>query len=503
MEATQTTDKQQQAASSVEAVFLENTLLRVFGVLFCHDAKRARSNTGTIEINKGVKERGIAVRFDPEYAQPGPLAHRITLAVIRKQSRYGRPARNTISFSQRELGRLIGRSSFGGRDSDELALALKQIQYSHVLAHFKQGERYLERDFSVFNEVVLERRSSPHDPIVACTVVLAEPIIASLIDNHFTCLNHAVLEQLGTIGQAMFMRLFFHFATHYDGHHRSRVQFKKRYDDICREWLGGLIVLSYRSKIIREQLGRHLDQLASVGFLSGYSLEPAADGKGFVFTFRPGLTFFDDYQRFYARRAGSSVVVDFKDDRETIGEPHRVAHLFAERRTDQQPAGVPYVSTKDVETAKEILSRVPFAQVPDFLDYAFARASRTNFDMQTLGAVKQYLNDYLRDRKSRDASRARSDAARAGAEKQLTAKDAYNRFYRTEAAKLFQSLPAEERGAIEALARSRTPSYASTPGTMAEPFFLHNRDRITAQRYPGSIPSFDEWRMGGQTGPQR
>jgi hypothetical protein len=123
--------------------------------------------------------------------------------------------------------------------------------------------------------------------------------------------------------------------------------------------------------------------------------------------------------------------------------------------------------------------------------------------MQTLGAVKQYLNDYVRDRESRGASRARADAARAGAEAQLAAKDAYNSFYRTEAAKLFQSLPTEERGAIEALARSRTPSYASTPGTMAEPFFLLNRDRITAQRYPGSIPPFDEWRMGGQTRPQR
>jgi hypothetical protein len=222
-------------------------------------------------------------------------------------------------------------------------------------------------------------------------------------------------------------------------------------------------------------------------------LEPAADGKGFVFTFRPGLAFFDDYQRFYARRAGSSVVVDFKDDRETIGEPHRVAHLFAERRTDRQPGGVPYVSTKDVETAKEILSRVPFAQVPDLLDYTFARASRTNFDMQTLGAVKQYLNDYVQARRARTAAKPKAHAVEAAAKSDRGSKDAYNRFCRTETAKLFQSLPLEERHAIEALARSRTPSYASKPGSIIEPFFVLNRDRITVQRHAGRVPSFEEW----------
>src|SRR4051812_44483650 len=100
------TETQSNKAQLSEAVYLENTLLRVFGVLFCHDPKRARSTTGTVELSKGVKERNIAVRFDPEYAQPGPVAHKVTLAVIRKQSSYGRPAQNSVSFSQRELGRL-------------------------------------------------------------------------------------------------------------------------------------------------------------------------------------------------------------------------------------------------------------------------------------------------------------------------------------------------------------------------------------------------------------
>ena len=122
------------------------------------------------------------------------------------------------------------------------ALALKQIRYTHVLAYFKINDRFFERDFSIFNEVLIERRSSSRDPIVACTVTLAEPIIQALEDDHFTCLNHFLMMRLSTVGQAFYMRLFFHFANLYDGRNRARLAFNKRYDDICSEWLGGLVV---------------------------------------------------------------------------------------------------------------------------------------------------------------------------------------------------------------------------------------------------------------------
>src|SRR5712691_8011065 len=106
-----------------EKLYMENTLLRVFGALFCHDRKRARTRTGKIEINRGDKEKHLTIRLDPEYGQPGPFAHKVAIAVIKKQSDYGRPARKSISFSERQLLRLAGRASWGGRDSEELAVA--------------------------------------------------------------------------------------------------------------------------------------------------------------------------------------------------------------------------------------------------------------------------------------------------------------------------------------------------------------------------------------------
>ena len=122
------------------------------------------------------------------------------------------------------------------------------------------------------------------------------------------------MQQLGTIGQALYMRLFFHFANLYDGHHRTRLSFPKRYDDLCAEWLGGLTVLQYASKIEREQLGPHLRQLVQLGFLASYTITKSARGDGLIITFRPGAAFFADYDRFYRGRHQGEVQFEFRND---------------------------------------------------------------------------------------------------------------------------------------------------------------------------------------------
>jgi hypothetical protein len=65
---------------------MENTLLRVAGALFCHDAKRALTHTKQIELNRGVAENNIVIRPDPKLGQPGPLAPKIFVALIKKHS---------------------------------------------------------------------------------------------------------------------------------------------------------------------------------------------------------------------------------------------------------------------------------------------------------------------------------------------------------------------------------------------------------------------------------
>src|ERR1700680_2854532 len=109
------------AAPAIDKVYMENTLLRVSGALFCHDAKAASRHTDEIVLNPGVAEKSIVVRPDPKLGQPGPLAHKLFVALIKKHSDYGRPVQPDVSFTKRELMRLAGRKSWGGATSDELS----------------------------------------------------------------------------------------------------------------------------------------------------------------------------------------------------------------------------------------------------------------------------------------------------------------------------------------------------------------------------------------------
>ncbi len=144
---------------------MENTLLRVAGALFCHDARRAAAHTEEIVLNQGVTDKAITVRPDPRLGQPGPLAHKLFVALIKKHSDYGRPARNEVSFTKRELMRLIGRKSWGGADSEQLTRALIEIHYAFVRTGFKQDDgRFIEHSFNIFPEVFLERAENESDP---------------------------------------------------------------------------------------------------------------------------------------------------------------------------------------------------------------------------------------------------------------------------------------------------------------------------------------------------
>ena len=459
--------------------------------MFCHDPKQAAGRIASIELNRDANEKHITIRPDPRLGQPGQLAHKIFVALIKKHSDYGRPIRKEISFTRREIGRLIGRKNWGGQDSEKLSRALHEIHYTFVTAHFKKSDgRYVEHSFNIFPEILLERREFASDPIEACTVTLAEPIVASLQDEHFTCLNHALMTNLGTIGQALYMRLFFHFSNRYETQNRITLRFEKRYDDLCREWLGGLTVLKHRSKIINEQLGTHLDRLVTEGFLASYSIVGAKTRDGFVLTFRPGGLFFEDYNRFYRQRRQGGLQFDFHTDQRSVGEPLRVAYLFAEKRTGHHIDKVAFVSTKEVVTAKAMLEQVPFAEMPSFIEFALAEASRTNFPVKTLGGIKQYLADYLALKGRREANRAQKEAQDAHDHAEAE-RLAYDRDRRREAMALFQSLSHAEQATIDAGAATGAASFN---GTLRDSMVEFNKVRLTIERHGDRLKSFEQWR---------
>jgi hypothetical protein len=478
------------AAPTHDKLYMENTLLRVSGALFCHDAKRASTRTNEIDLNRGVADRHITIRPDPRLGQPGPLAHKVFVALIKKHSGYGRPVPKEISFTRREIGRLIGRKEWGGKDSEHLSRALHEIHYTFIKSHFKKADgKFVEHSFNIFPEIRIERREFASDPIEACTITLAEPILESLPDEHFTCLNHGLVSQLGTIGQALYMRLFFHFANLYDGRNGRGLSFPKRYDDICAEWLGGLTVLQHRSKILGEQLGPHLDQLVAAGFLASYGIERAKTRAGFVVTLRPGKAFFEDYARFYQQRRQGGLQFEFHGERREVAEPLRVAYLFAQKRTGQPVASIAFVPSKDVETAKQFLAELPFAEMEAFIAYGLAEASRSNFDVQTLGGLKQYLAPYLR-RKAQATAQAAVTRQAARDDDRRARYDAYTAQQAREAMQRFNGLPADQQAEIRALAAAKVPG---SSGALRNRMLDFHIARITAARSGQPIASFEDW----------
>src|SRR5712692_3135680 len=141
MEAAQDIRETPRHVHILEKLYMENTLLRVAGALFCHDKRRAPTKTKQIELNRGVTEKNIVIRPDPKLGQPGPLAHKIFVALIKKHSAYGRPIQSEVSFSKRELMRLVGRAHWGGRDSEELSRALDEIHYAFIRTKFKSSDK--------------------------------------------------------------------------------------------------------------------------------------------------------------------------------------------------------------------------------------------------------------------------------------------------------------------------------------------------------------------------
>src|ERR1700681_938635 len=218
METTHRAGKLRQHGEAIAKLYMENTLLRIAGALFCHDPKRASTRTGKIELNRGTTDKHIVIRPDPEFGQPGQLAHKVFVALIKKHSDYGRPIQKQVSFTKREIMRMVGRQEWGGGDSEQLARALHEIHHTFIKTHFKNpAGKFIEHSFNIFPEILVERREFASDPIEACTITLADPIIASLEDEHFVCLNHLLMHPLPTVAQALYMRLFFHLANIYDG----------------------------------------------------------------------------------------------------------------------------------------------------------------------------------------------------------------------------------------------------------------------------------------------
>jgi hypothetical protein len=291
-EATTTEKLTRDTSQVVERLFMENNLLRVMGFMFCHDKRAASTNTAAFTTIEELVKRPITIEPHPTYGQPGPGHFKVFMAILKKLSDYGRPVPNKVYFSRAELARLTDRS-WGGNTGKQL------INFLHGLAHTRVTTSFYDRahdswqvaNFSLPSEFIISGQGSE---LQSCAITIPEIIQRSLEDRFFSCLNFSRIRGASTIEATLYIRLFHHFSNLHEHGSRNSVQVRKRYDAVCHEWLGGLTVLRHKSKIAREQLGPHLDNLVASKFLRSYSIEKNAKEDGFNITFLPRRAFFED-----------------------------------------------------------------------------------------------------------------------------------------------------------------------------------------------------------------
>jgi hypothetical protein len=395
-----------------ERLFNEANLLRLEGRIFCFDPKEAGRRAGstqtfeeTVKIEDIVKQP-IIIKPDPAFGYPSPLAYKVLQAISKKLTEEGFPVPTSVSFSQRELARLIGRSSFGGADSKELYRAVMQLHTTRVQCSFydKKTDAWATASFYILYEALFSGRKAS---ISACMVSVHPRIVESLNNKHYACLNWNRLLTLEPIGMAFYKRLFYHFSNLYHPRRaREKLRFEKDYEDICGEWLGGLKPEKYRSKILQTQLGRHFAALRDTKLVRKIDIEKRADGSGLKLVALPGPGFFEDYEDFYVRQTHpqlrfkqTAALREIQQPMELVARFHKL--MGHELRT---------FDDREITFASSLLERYGIEDACDLVEYAVRTAEQTKFKMQLVMAVKGYIPRWEVDKEHRSQERKRRQA---------------------------------------------------------------------------------------------
>ena len=361
-------------------LFNEFNLLRLEGFYFCLDPKEAARRTNLkyefFEIIRRpkteIEKRPVVIVPNPRYGYPSIFAFKVLQAIMLKLSWFSYPMPDTVQFTQRELARLVGRNSFGGGNQEEFYNAIRQLRTTEAAYWYynKETDEWSNRNIQILDTDIWSGRENQ---ITRCSVKVHHSIIESLNNRHAMCINYARMENLSPVGIALFKRIFFHFSNLYSLKRTKNFTYTKSYASVCTTWLGGLKVLPYKSVILKDQLGKHLDLLKQTTLIKDFAIEKNAKGDGFNLVFTPGTGFFEDYDRFYLKHMEIDQEYHKAEERKQHELPLRLVEKFYQNLYHQGDLSGIVILDKEIEYAKKLLETYSPEEVSDLILYTLMR----------------------------------------------------------------------------------------------------------------------------------
>lgn len=489
-----------EAFDDPEKLYHEINLLRIEGYYFCFDRDRKNpkniekySTYEEIKTPDGVVEKQITIEPSKEYGRPSILAYKILQATIKKYSEYGIPFPEGVPFSQRELAKLTGRKSFGGGNTEEFKKSIMQLRRTAVTCSLynKDTKNWVQVDFNIFASTLL---SGKEKSIKACFFCL-DPFFVKSLNNRYTfCLNYDRMDKLEPIGVIFFKRLFFYFSNIYSKNKCNDLIYTKDYADICEQWLGGLKVLKYKSKIMNEQLGNHLRALKESGLIKKVEVVKNEMGNGFNLVFYPGKGFFDDYRRFYGEFLQLALPIRQKHEERYIKNPMVLVQYFYKKLFGKDEIDENILDASDVEFASLLLEEYSFDDIKAWIDYSIQQAKKTGFEMKKFGGIKIYKTEFFikqaQEKQKTIQQEKQNDLWKKEKERQRM--EGIYRDYRLEKVAAFKNtLPAEELKAIEGSVQTEEAGKTDPNRSWFSAIVRYAVDSRLAKL--AKVPSFDEW----------
>ena len=470
----------------------ELNVVKLEGRYFCFDLREVSRRKGTLAYQDG--ERRLKIDIHPDYGQPSILAYRVLQAAFHKITLEGRPFPETVSFSFRELSRIIGRDVWGGKDAQEIVRAIRQLQRTVVTLSIDSADsktkRWVEFSLVITSGFVANSDATSPSRVKTAVITLHPVIIDSMRSGHFVVFNWDRVNSLSPLSAALYKRLYLHLSNLFENkHNRATLKFEKDYEAICGEWLGGLQPYPYKSRI-EQQLKPHLDALKDAGLIRSWGVERKADGKGYKLVFRPGAGFFADYDLFYAGSSARVLQFQRAADEASIHGPLELTQYFYQKLHKTQKLDTDIFPEKDVQFAETILRRYGMDESHAIVDFTLASAETTKFAIKNIRAIEVYLPAWEANRDAREQSVARQKE-RAQQEREDKLKEQYDTFIRKHVFDRLATLSPDDRSEI----KTRAEANASQRYGRHNPAFNMSASfeerKLVLERWP--VPSFEDW----------